>query len=223
VGSAGARVVASLVVLLAGCAGGGSTSSDAPSSRLGSELAQLDHGDSYARRRAVAALIAAGPEVVPALEERLSHPDTAVRDQAIVALAAIGGADADAAIGGALIDPERSVRERAAGSLVPRGPGVLRFFATALESPDHNVREDVVKSLPRFGPPAIEILEIASVDADVRVQRSAVAALAAVGKPSRVALRTIADTSKHESVSLAARKALLQLAAQSRRSAHAPP
>ena len=46
VGSAGARLVASLVVLLAGCAGGESRSPEAASAAPWSAvLAQLDHGD----------------------------------------------------------------------------------------------------------------------------------------------------------------------------------
>jgi HEAT repeat protein len=225
VGSAGARVVASLVVLLAGCAGGESRSSDAAagSSPWSAELAQLDHGDSYARRRAVTALIAIGPDVLPALGERLSNPDTAVRDQTVVALAAIGGPAADEAIGRALSDPARSVRERAAAALIARGPETLPAFAETLKNPDHNVREDVVRALPRFGPQALVVLEVATRDPDVRVQRSTVAALAAVGRPARPLLRAIADTSGHDSIALAARRALVQVATESRGRAHAPP
>ena len=107
--------------------------------------------------------------------------------------------------------------------MIARGPETLPAFAEALKNPDHNVREDVVRALPRFGPPALPVLAIASHDPDVRVQRSTVAALAAVGMPARRLLRTIADTSEHDSIALAARRALVQVAAASRRSAHASP
>lgn len=224
-GSAGVRVVVALVVLLAGCAGGEPVSPDAAAdwSPWRADLAQLDHGDSYARRRAVTALVAVGPDAVPALTERLSNPDTAVRDQAIVALAAIGGADADGAIGRALSDPARAVRQRAADALIERGPETIPAFEVTLKNPDHNVREDVVRALPRFGAASVPALEIATRDPDVRVQRSTVAALASLGPPSRKVLRAVADTSEHDSIALAARKALLQIGAQSRKRAHAAP
>ena len=73
-GAGSARIVAAIAFVLVGC-----SEQTIPVRTFRGKRppgsTQLDHGDSYARRRAVAALSGAGPEVVPALREapRLSR------------------------------------------------------------------------------------------------------------------------------------------------------
>jgi len=152
-------------------------------------LSALGDGDGFVRATAARCLgeLREASAAAPLGERLASDPDWHVRRLAAEALAAIGGAEAVAALVLALEDPVRSVRLAAvagAGELDPEAAFDV-LARIVLDDPDWEVRVQAARAIGRSKrPEALPTLEAAQKDPNEFVRAAASAALAGLPPPS---------------------------------------
>lgn len=141
------------------------------------------------RRAAVEGLGRVGAPAVPALLDALRDRHARLRESAIEALGAIGGADSVAALIAALADDRSNVRQAAAPALGrAAGEGAVEPLRAALAHKDPGTRRAAAVALGAVGAAAVaEALRVALRDRDRGVRDAAVASLVTLASPAAAA------------------------------------
>jgi len=178
-----------------------------------SELVKALHEHTDPQVRQYAAYLlgkAKNPRAIQPLVEALADFDKSVREQAMLALSAIGKA-AIGSLSEAMHEPRWETRYRAAEALgkIADEKAVKPLIAGLKDSRDH-VRYMAAKSLHEIGDSdAIEPLIILLKDENVHVRTMAVHALGALGgKKVKAALMELRETEQDEKVKAAISSAL---------------
>lgn len=178
-----------------------------------SELVKALHEHTDPQVRQYAAYLlgkAKNPRAVQPLIEALADFDKSVREQAMLALSAIGKA-AIGSLAEAMHEPKWETRYRAAEALgkIADEKAVKPLIAGLRDSRDH-VRYMAAKSLHEIGDSdAVEPLIILLKDENVHVRTMAVHALGALGgKKVKAALMELRETEQDEKVKAAISSAL---------------
>jgi len=150
--------------------------------QLSELLAWLSCGDDAQAELALPHLAAWGPAVVPALQERLSHPEAEVRWWAVRALAEVQDERVPALLVRALSDPDRGVRWCAGLALRTHPtPQAVPALLAMLASGDALTRRLAGDALTAIGSPVVPQLLNLLQQGDPWTQLEAVRALAKIG------------------------------------------
>jgi HEAT repeat protein len=154
----------------------------------GADHVSDQNGAAAVRAAAVEALGLIGAPAVPALLEALHSRHVKLRETAIGALGAIGGAEAVASLGGMVADDRSSVRQAAMAALVrAAGPDAIPTLANALAHKDPMTRKCAADTLGTLHEASAAMaVRTAMADRDRTVRDAAVRALSVIGRPEAV-------------------------------------